>query len=63
MGGCVGNDSGTQVCEWEISYRVQIRLKGRSVQTATFERKTYAKKWVGETEFAIRDGRYFKTNA
>ena len=46
----------------KVSYRVQIRLKGHPVQTATFERKTDAKKWVSETESAIREGRYFKTN-
>ena len=46
----------------KVSYRVQIRLKGHPVQTATFERKTDAKKWVIETESAIREGRYFKTN-
>ncbi|MFK7794607.1 MAG: tyrosine-type recombinase/integrase [Gammaproteobacteria bacterium] len=42
-------------------YRVQIRLKGHPTQSATFERKTDAKKWAQDTESAIRDGRHFKT--
>ncbi len=45
-----------------ITYRVKIRLKGFPTQTATFERLTDAKKWVQDTEVAIRDGRYFKTS-
>jgi len=47
--------------EGEVSYRVQIRLRGYPPQTATFERKTDAKKWAVQTEAAIREGRYFKT--
>ena len=42
-------------------YRVQVRLKGYPVQTATFERKTDAKLWTQQTENAIREGRHFKT--
>jgi integrase len=42
-------------------YRVLIRLKGFPAQSATFARKTDAKKWAQDTESAIRDGRYFKT--
>ncbi|WP_028317595.1 tyrosine-type recombinase/integrase [Desulfobulbus elongatus] len=42
-------------------YRVLIRLKGCPAQSATFARKTDAKKWAAETESAIRAGRYFKT--
>lgn len=45
-----------------ISYRVKIRLKGRPVQTATFQRITDAKKWATVTEAAIKEGRYFKTS-
>ena len=45
----------------KTSYRVQVRLKGFPPQTATFERKTDAKRWVLETEASIREGRYFKT--
>ncbi len=44
-----------------ITYRVKIRLKGFPIQTATFERLTDAKKWVQQTESAIREGRHFKT--
>lgn len=44
----------------KVSYRVQIRLKGHPKTTATFDRKTDAKKWAQQTESAIREGRYFK---
>lgn len=43
------------------TYRVKIRLKGRPPETATFERKTDAKRWAQNTEAAIREGRYFNT--
>lgn len=43
------------------SYRVDVRLKGFPTQRATFSRLTDAKKWAGQTEAAIREGRYFKT--
>ncbi len=42
-------------------YRVQIKMKGCPAQSATFERKTDAKKWAQDVESAIRDGRHFKT--
>lgn len=45
----------------ESSYFVEIRLKGFPPQRASFTRLTDAKKWAGNTEAAIRDGRYFKT--
>lgn len=45
----------------EVSYRVKIRLKGSPTQTATFDRLTDARKWVQQTESAIREGRYFKS--
>ena len=45
----------------KVSYRVQVRLKGHPLQTATFERKTDAKDWGQRTETAIREGRHFKT--
>jgi len=45
----------------KTSYRVKIRLKGYPVQTTTFTRLTDAKKWVQDTESAIREGRHFKT--
>lgn len=46
----------------KTTYRVRIRLKGYPIQTATFERKTDANKWVQTTESAIREGRHFKTS-
>ncbi len=42
-------------------YRVQIRLRGYPITTATFERKTDAKIWAQQTESAMREGRHFKT--
>lgn len=44
-----------------VSYGVRVRLKGVPTQTATFKRLTDAKRWVQETEAAIRAGRYFQT--
>jgi integrase len=44
-------------------FRVLVRLKGFPIQTATFERKTDAKRWAQQTEAAIREGRHFKTSA
>ena len=43
------------------SYRVEVRLKGYPRQSATFSRKTDAKKWAQATESAIREGRHFGT--
>ncbi len=43
------------------NYRVQVRLKGYPVQSATFARKTDAKKWAQQIEAAMREGRHFKT--
>ena len=45
----------------DVSYRVKIRLKGHPLETATFEKKTDANKWVQDTESAMREGRHFKT--
>lgn len=42
-------------------FRVLIRLKGRPIESATFQRKTDAQRWAQQTEAAIREGRYFKT--
>ncbi len=46
----------------KTSYRVQVRLKGFPKETATFERKTDAKRWSQQIEAAMREGRYFKTS-
>ncbi len=45
-----------------IAHRVRVRLKGYPEQIATFERITDAKKWIQDTESAIREGRHFKTS-
>jgi len=45
----------------KLHYRVQVRLKGHPIQSATFSRKTDAKRWAQQTESAIREGRHFKT--
>lgn len=47
----------------KTTYRVQIRLKGRQPETATFDRLTDAKRWATQTEAAIREGRYFHAAA
>ncbi len=44
-------------------FRAQIRVKGHSPVSATFDRKTDAKHWVQQTEPEIRNGKYFKTTA
>jgi integrase len=43
-------------------FKALVRLKGYPTQTATFKRLTDAKKWVSNTESAIREGRHFKTS-
>ncbi len=43
------------------TYTATVRLKGYPMQNATFKRLTDAKKWVQDTESAIREGRHFKT--
>lgn len=42
-------------------YNVQIRMKGHPHQSATFYRLTDARRWIQDTESAIRDGRHFPT--
>ena len=49
-------------CNGGNSYRVQVRLKGFPIQSATFARKADAKKWTQQTEAAMREGRHFKTS-
>lgn len=46
----------------EVSYRVQVRLKGHPEARATFKRLTDAKMWAQSTEAAMRERRYFKTS-
>jgi integrase len=45
----------------EVSYRVQIRVKGYPTETATFKRLTDAKQWAQQTEADMRRGKYFHT--
>lgn len=45
----------------KIKYRALVRLKGYPPQSATFDRKTDAKKWAGKVENDIREGRHFKS--
>lgn len=45
----------------KTTYRVKVRLKGHPLQTASFDRKTDAKRWASATESAIREGRHFKS--
>lgn len=47
----------------ELSYRVQVRMKGHPPETASFQRLTDARIWAQNTESAIREGRHFKTSA
>ena len=43
------------------AYCVYVRLRGYPPQTATFVRKTDARRWAQQTEAAIREGRHFKS--
>lgn len=45
-----------------VSYRVQVRLKGQPPQTASFERKTDARRWASKIETEMEEGRYFATS-
>ncbi len=45
----------------EPRYQAIVKLKGSRFERATFRRKTDAKRWIQDTESAIRDRRYFKT--
>lgn len=44
------------------SYHVRIRLKGQSLQCATFPNISKARLYIQQTEAAIREGRHFKTS-
>ncbi len=46
----------------KITYTATIRLKGHPSETATFDRKTDAQKWVASIESAIKENRHFKTS-
>jgi len=42
----------------ETSFHAEVRLKGYPPQRDSFRTRTLAKKWIQDTEAAIRDGRY-----
>ena len=42
-----------------VSWRVKVRLRGYPPATASFQRKTDAKRWAQRTEADMRAGRYF----
>ena len=44
--------------EGKSRYRVQVRKRGVPLQTATFERKTDAKRWAQSVEAAIDERRF-----
>ena len=48
-----------QNADGSVKYRVQVRLKGKPTQTATFERLIDARQWAQATEADIRRGRHF----
>lgn len=41
------------------TYRVKVRVKGYSPETASFQRRTDAKHWASNIESAMREGRHF----
>ena len=41
----------------KLAYTARVRMKGAAEQSATFGRLTDAKRWIQDTESAIRDGR------
>src|SRR5215510_11062911 len=45
----------------QIVYRVKVRRKGAPLQTATFSKRSEARKWAQMTEGAVLEGRYLKT--
>ena len=44
----------------QLVYRVKVRRRGSSPQTATFAKLSDARKWVQMTEGAVLEGRHFK---
>jgi integrase len=49
-----------RTADGKVSYRVKIRQKGAPPESATFARKTDARRWAEQTQSAIREGRHFK---
>jgi integrase len=44
-----------------VSFHAEVRLRGHSPQRESFRTRGLAKKWIQDTESAIRDGRHFKS--
>lgn len=44
----------------QTTYQVKVRLKGHRPVSATFRRKTDAKRWAQQTETKIREGKFFR---
>jgi integrase len=44
------------------SYHAEVRVRGAAHQRDSFRTRTLAKKWIQDTESAIRDGRHFRTS-
>ncbi|MEO7205706.1 MAG: site-specific integrase [Steroidobacteraceae bacterium] len=42
-----------------VSYRAQVRVKGRPSESETFPNRKEAKEWAASVETAIREGRHF----
>jgi integrase len=43
----------------DVAYRAQVRVKGRTAQSATFPNRKEAETWAASIETAIREGRHF----
>lgn len=43
----------------DVTYRAQVRVKGRASESATFPNSKEAKAWAASIESAIREGRHF----
>jgi integrase len=43
----------------QVTYRAQVRKKGRSAESANFPSRKEAKEWASSIEAAIRENRYF----
>ncbi len=46
-----------------ITYRVRLRVRGYPIRTATFLRKTDARRWADETELEMRRGQFLESTA
>lgn len=46
----------------EVSWRAQVRVKGRPAESATFPNRKEAQRWAASIETAIREGRHFPSS-